>query len=253
MSFDVRAVACALLASSSLACTPNPNNGERPDAPPGNDAALPADTGPRDTGLGMDAPVADEDAFVALDAPALDAPALDDAPAPLDAGGDAFVAADAGRDAGGPDAFSPRDAGPTWTVGFCRIQYPATAMASADVPTTVYGRVYAAGLTTRSGMTDTDALLVGEVGTGPRGTHPSSVGWTWTGATANTGYGSGSAGYEMNNDEYQGSIRRAAAGVYDYAYRFSGDGGSTWVYCDLLDAGSSDGYQMANAGVLTVM
>jgi len=248
MCLDVRAIACALLASTSLACTPNPNDGERPDAPPGNDAALPVDSGPRDAGPGMDAPEPEDDAFVATDTPR-----AEDAPTPSDAGGDALVSADAGRDSGGPDATTTRDAGPTWTIGFCRIQFPATASASADVPTTVYGRVYAAGLTPRTGMTDTDVLLVGEVGTGPRGTLPMSPGWTWTGATANTAYGPGSAGYEMNNDEYQGSIRRAAAGVYDYAYRFSGDGGASWTYCDLLDPGSSDGYQMANAGVLTVM
>ncbi len=248
MSFDARAIACALLASSSLACTPDPNTGERPDAPPGNDAALPRDSGPRDTGAEMDAPARGDDAFVATDAHD-----LEDAPLPADAGGDAFVAPDAGRDAGGSDAPATRDAGPTWTIGFCRIQFPATATAAADAPTTVYGRVYAAGLTTRSGMTDPDLVLVGEVGTGPRGTLPSSPGWTWTGAAPNTGYGPGSAGYEMNNDEYQGSIRRAAVGVYDYAYRFSGDGGLSWVYCDLLDEGSSNGYQLANAGVLTVM
>jgi len=248
MSLDARAIACALLASSWVACTPDPNTGERPDTPAGNDAALPRDSGPPDTGPGMDAPAPQDDAFVAIDAPP-----SDDAPTPADTGGDAFVAVDAGRDSGGPDAPAPRDAGPTWTIGFCRIQFPVTATAAADAPTTVYGRVYAAGLTTRSGMTDTDALLVGEVGTGPRGTLPSSPGWTWTGATPNTGYGPGSAGYEVNNDEYQGSIRRAAVGVYDYAYRFSGDGGLSWAYCDLLDAGSSDGYQLANAGVLTVM
>lgn len=38
---------------------------------------------------------------------------------------------------------------------------------------------------------------------------------------------------------------------YDYAYRFSGDGGTTWVYCDGDAAGSSNGYALANAGQMT--
>jgi hypothetical protein len=41
-------------------------------------------------------------------------------------------------------------------------------------------------------------------------------------------------------------------GNYDFAYRFSADGGATWLFCDAGDAGSSDGYSTNNAGTLTV-
>jgi hypothetical protein len=243
-----------LLASAWLvpACSPDVPIGDRPDARPGNDAALAQDAGP-------DAPAA-PDAFVALDAFA-EADAFVDVDAFVEA--DAFVASDAfvpvdtgSRDAGsdaGPDAPAPRDAGPSWTIGFCRIQAPTTVTQAAGATTTVFGRVYAAGLTDRTGRTDTDALLRGELGVGPDGTLPSSPGWTWVSATANGGYAPGSPGHEPNNDEYQADLSRAAAGSYDYAYRFSGDGGATWTYCDSLGPGSSDGYQLANAGSLTVM
>lgn len=60
---------------------------------------------------------------------------------------------------------------------------------------------------------------------------------------------------EPDNDEYRAQVA-PAAGTYDTAYRFSGDGGVTWIYCD-LDAGegsdgSEDGYQADNAGSLIV-
>jgi predicted extracellular nuclease len=42
-----------------------------------------------------------------------------------------------------------------------------------------------------------------------------------------------------------------APGTYDYAFRFSGDDGATFTYCDGQAAGSSDGYQPANAGQMT--
>lgn len=227
------------------ACAPDGPAGQRPDAPPEADAATYTD-------VGLDARTSPDDA--GFDAPATteDAPTSDDAfvtsdtPAPVDA--------PLARDAAMPiDAATPRDVGPVWAIGFCRVQFPATIMTSAGSATLVYGRVYAAGLTTRSGMTDTDPLLVAEVGVGPDGSHPSMPSWSWTRGVSNVGYGPGSAGYEANNDEYQASLTAPSVGSYDFAFRVSGDGGLSWTYCDTLDPGSSDGYQLANAGQLVVM
>lgn len=140
-----------------------------------------------------------------------------------------------------------------WPVTFCRLQSPLTITAAVGAPTTVYGRVYAAGLTDTSGTNDPHPRLVAAVGVGPDGSDPASAaGWTWTTAMPNAGYGPASPGYEMNNDEYQANLAAPGPpGSFDYAYRFSGDGGTTWVYCDGQPAGSSDGYQTANAGALT--
>ena len=86
--------------------------------------------------------------------------------------------------------------------------------------------------------------ILAEVGYGADGSDPSAGGWTWVGATYNTDI-------MMNNDEYQGALIVPSPGIYDYAFRYSGDGGITWLYCD-LGAGSSDGYNPADAGQLTV-
>jgi hypothetical protein len=235
------------------ACAPDTQIGDRPDARPGTDAALVGDGGGRDGGLDAPAPLNAPEAIDAaepLDVSSPDAPAPLDAWAATDAGPDARVGTDAGGDAGP----APRDAGPVLTIDFCRVQYPTTMSVAPGTSTRVYGRVYVAGLTTRTGMTDTDPRVVGQVGYGPDGTMPSAMSWTWSSnAVSNAGYGPGAALYEANNDEYQADLVAPAAGSYDFAYRFSGDGGMTWTYCDTLDPGSSDGYQIANAGALTVM
>jgi len=251
-SGPLRALTLAPLLSLA-ACSPEVPVGDRPDARAGNDAALAGDAGGSLDG-GADAGAA-LDAFVSSDAPVgIDAFVAEDAFVSSDAGRDAATSPDAGRDAAtSPDSGPRTDAGPSWAVGFCRVQFPTTIMAAAGASTTVFGRVYVLGLTDRTGRTDTDASLRGEVGSGPDGSDPSSPGWTWASATANAGYGPGAAGYEANNDEYQADLSRPTAGSYDFAYRFSGDAGRTWTYCDTLGPGSSDGYQVANAGSLTVL
>jgi hypothetical protein len=51
--------------------------------------------------------------------------------------------------------------------------------------------------------------------------------------------------------EHHATLSLPGPGTYDYAYRFSGDGGTTFTYCDGRIAGSADGYQPANAGQMT--
>lgn len=136
---------------------------------------------------------------------------------------------------------------PTWAVTFCRLQFPTTIDATTGVTTTVYGRVYAAGLTDRSSSNDLSPNLVAELGFGPDGTDPATdATWSWQSAEPNPGW----TGAEVNNDEYQAGLVTPAEGTYDFAFRFSGDGGATWVHCDGGDPGSSDGYQTSNAGSL---
>ncbi|GAB4199472.1 MAG: hypothetical protein OHK0013_09630 [Sandaracinaceae bacterium] len=237
-------------------CSPDVPVGERPDARPGTDAALAQDAGP-DATMVWDAFVevdasAGDDAFVEADASdVLDAFVEPDAFVPRDAFvvSDAFVGSDGGSDGGSVLT----DAGRTWTVGFCRIQAPTMVTQAVGATTQIYGRVYVAGLTDRTGTNDTDPAVRAELGVGPDGTLPNTDGWSWVAATPNPGYGPGSPAHEPNNDEYQAGLTRASPGTYDFAFRFSGDGGSSWVYCDAMGPGSSDGYDVANAGSLTVM
>ncbi|MCB9601659.1 MAG: hypothetical protein H6720_15150 [Sandaracinus sp.] len=134
-----------------------------------------------------------------------------------------------------------------WSVGFCRLQFPTSATIAVGGSATVYGRVYVEGLTDQSAGNDPSSRLLAQVGYGAENSLPSAGGWSWIDAEPNPGW----AGAEPNNDEYQAELT-APAGTYDYAYRFSGDGGATWVYCDSDAAGSTNGYDVANAGVLTV-
>lgn len=142
------------------------------------------------------------------------------------------------------------------TIDFCRLHFPTTAMAAGGGAVgPVYGRVYVGGLTDRTTGNDLDTRLVAAVGYGADGSSPAGGGWTWTAAAPNAGYPG--PGAEANNDEYQATFTApSAAGSYDYAFRFSGDGGTTWTYCDTNAGagsdGSQDGYQPANAGALTV-
>ena len=126
--------------------------------------------------------------------------------------------------------------------------------AQAGDTITVYGRVREAGLTDQSEANDPS--ITSQVGYGPDGSDPSvnSAGWTFVAAAPNAGYSSGSPGFEADYDEHVGSFSAPAASgsPYDYAYRFSLDGGSSYAYCDGGTTGSSDGYTAENAGQMTI-
>ena len=66
--------------------------------------------------------------------------------------------------------------------------------------------------------------------------------WTWFSATYNLDVG--------NNDEYMATFHPPQVGRFHYAYRYSVDGGQTWLYADL--DGTGNGYQAHQAGVMTV-
>ncbi len=136
-----------------------------------------------------------------------------------------------------------------YSVGFCRLQFPLTVTQLQGTTVTMYGRVFVAGLTDQSPLNDPSPVLTGAVGYGPDGSDPSLPGWTWVTAAPNPGWNGASAG-EPNNDEYWLDFTVPAPGTYDHAFRFSADGGSTWVYCDGDASGSSNGYSSANAGNL---
>ena len=122
------------------------------------------------------------------------------------------------------------------TIGFCRVQSPDTITDVATTSTTVFGRVFVAGLTDQTTGDDLDPRLVAEVGVGS-GVDPTM--FTYTAAQPNLNYGPGSPGAEPNNDEYQGTVTvpDQPGSVLAYAYRFSGDAGQTWTYCQTGPAG----------------
>ena len=137
-----------------------------------------------------------------------------------------------------------------WDVEWCRLQAPAMVTESVGTPFTVYGRLYAEGLTDTSRMTDPDAMLVAEAGWGADGSDPAVDMWTWVAATPNIAFNGNDWG-EPDNDEYNADLVIDRAGSFDFAYRFSGDGGTTWVYCDLDDL-LTGGYTPEQAGDATI-
>lgn len=123
-----------------------------------------------------------------------------------------------------------------YDVSWCILQFPAEVMEPVDTVFTVYVRFFADGLTTQSGGNDPSPQLLVEFGYGADGSDPSmGAAWTYAAGEPNVGWGPGAPGYSPDNDEYQGDLSIGAPGIYDYAARISGDGGMTWVYCDLDD------------------
>ncbi|MEZ4463274.1 MAG: lamin tail domain-containing protein [bacterium] len=157
----------------------------------------------------------------------------------------------AGDNHGTPGALNP----PCDVLAdFGRLQFPLSIQGPPASEVMVYGRVFHPGLTDVSAATDASPLLRAQLGFGPDGAIPADDPgrFTWISASPNAGYNGINAG-EPNNDEYVVAFRLpAAGGRYDYAWRFSADGGRTWRYADGQDAGSSDGYQLENAGDLLV-
>lgn len=135
---------------------------------------------------------------------------------------------------------------PTWEVEWCNLQFPPMIEGTTATVTTAYARVYVEGLTDQTPSNDVDAQLQVEFGYGADGSDPAVDGWDWVSGSGNVGWNGNDAG-QPNNDEYQGDLQFAAAGTFDYAARVSGDGGDTWVHCD-LDGLVEGGYTSEQAG-----
>ena len=74
--------------------------------------------------------------------------------------------------------------------------------------------------------------------------------WTWLNASPNEAYDGAGLGDEANHDEYQANVTPAMSGQFSLAYRFKCRAGQSWTVCDL--DGNQNGYQLAQAGSLTV-
>ena len=126
-------------------------------------------------------------------------------------------------------------------VNWCNVQWPAATTVEQYLFTEyVYSRVWEDGLTDL--VTPAQGpFILSQFGYGTVGSTPDAS-WDWVTATYNLS--------DANDDEYMGRVRPYDVGVYDYAYRYSLDGGLSWKLCDLDN--SDNGYQIAQAGELTV-
>lgn len=128
-------------------------------------------------------------------------------------------------------------------IDSCILESPPAASTPASTPTQpLYGRVYVADITPGTWK---GAGVMADVGYGNIGTDPrTDLSWRWSRATYNLSAG--------NDDEYVGTLAPDLAGTYDFAYRFSRDGGVSWLYCDMDGASNAGEYSSAQAGALTV-
>ncbi|MEZ4265678.1 MAG: lamin tail domain-containing protein, partial [Myxococcota bacterium] len=151
---------------------------------------------------------------------------------------------------GAPNPPCPKADLPDW----CRLQLDAPISAHAGVEVSAHGRVRKDGLTTLSGATDPNPLLLAQLGYGPQGSSPETLTASWSFLSAEP-----DAGWldtdEPGVDDYVARFPAPPAGTRDVAFRFSVNGGLSWLYCDRAtgaagEDGSDNGYQTANAGAL---
>lgn len=140
-------------------------------------------------------------------------------------------------------ASNEASAVPHLTIGWANVQWPPTlnhVISAVNRTDNVYGQVWIDGVTNQPGPTPT---LDAQLGWGPQGSNPAgNAAWQWIDAAFNVDAG--------NNDEFVASLLPDRVGTFDYAYRYSTDGGTTWVYADL--DGIGNGYSPSQAGTLTV-
>ncbi len=102
-------------------------------------------------------------------------------------------------------------------LDFCNLQFPATLSLPADGGALVFGRVYQQGATPNPAWP-----IVAELGWGSASEDP-GLAWSWSPAAFNVVSG--------NDNEYAATFK-APPGTWDYAFRFSLDGGHI-CYADL--------------------
>ncbi len=144
------------------------------------------------------------------------------------------------------DLSNEETALPAYTIDWANLQWPFSISTERSMVTptvNIYGQVYIDGVTSAPGATPS---LIAQVGYGVDGSLPTDASWRWFDATFNTQVG--------NNDEFVGQlIPSATPGDYDYLYRYSTDGGVTWVYgANGVFYSNLTSYNSANAGALTI-
>ncbi len=140
-------------------------------------------------------------------------------------------------------------------VAWCRMVEPAVLETAPGRAFSATARVRVPGLTDLTPGPDPDVNLVAKIGWGPYGTMPSNPGasgdWTWRGASPKQDWDGAAAG-EPDVDEYRATTSAPGVGRYGLAFAFSGDGGRSWLLCDLDGAEDAGGFSPENSAELVV-
>jgi hypothetical protein len=113
------------------------------------------------------------------------------------------------------------------TIGFCSTQTAQVSNLSGQPSTAIRGAVFVAGVTNGAGA---GAGIISELRYGATGSAPNTWSGTVTGTYAEDADGLNQG--DLANDVYTSVIPAQTQGDYDYAYRFSLDGGMNWTWCD---------------------
>jgi hypothetical protein len=149
-------------------------------------------------------------------------------------------------DAAGNEGKRSNEAGtvPAYNIDWANLQWPLTlnhTIGFGSYTDNVYGQVWIDGITSQPGATEG---LWAQLGFGPEGSNPAgNAAWSWADAAFNVDNG--------NNDEFVGRMLPQLVGVFDYVYRYSTNGGLTWLYADLNGPVGGGGLP-PNPGKLTV-
>jgi len=127
------------------------------------------------------------------------------------------------------------------TIGWCWQNYPSSTTTEPGVATELlYGQVWSDSVTAGPSQ---GAGIDAELGWGTSGSDPETdSSWLWSSADYNPYHTTD------DNDEYMGDLTISTEGTYSFVYRFSGDGGTTWSYCDT----TGDPFSTSDMGVLVV-
>ncbi|MFH0990669.1 MAG: choice-of-anchor J domain-containing protein [bacterium] len=134
----------------------------------------------------------------------------------------------------------------TAVVDSAIVESPAQTTSTPAQPIErIYGLVYEPAKTTVAGQ---GAGILAQLGLGPHGSYPNDTTWSWINATYLNDAG--------GSDRYFGSLTAPSIGTYSYTFRFSADGGTTWIYADLNGnyegTNSSNGFSPEKTGTLVV-
>jgi hypothetical protein len=133
---------------------------------------------------------------------------------------------------------------PPLVIGDCRLE-PLGRVSVAPLESfEVRGLVFVDGHTQGPGAAQG---LLAQAGYGFPGSPPST--WTWLPATY-AGDVDGPTPGDLADDEYRASLALPLASIYRVAFRFSGDGGQSYSYCDL--DGLMNGFSESEAATIEV-
>jgi glycosidase len=134
---------------------------------------------------------------------------------------------------------------PAYVIGWANLQWPYSTTHTIGITPTenIYGQVWIDGVTSEPGATPG---LLAQVGYGPNNSDPrGNANWTWYDAVFNAQVG--------DNDELAGTLLPEEVGEFDYVYRYSTNGGVSWLYAYINGPIPDGEYDPTYAGDLTAL